>query len=236
MARDDQGTPLAAADRVREDGAFSRQPTSWRLRGRKVYPHHTDGLLQATVAGGQPSSQNRTIRRWVKAGATFVAQIDVMNLNAAELGALLWLLDLPEDHFLRLGGGKPLGFGSVRVKVSGSELRTGAELRPRYESLRGLAMTCNQAELRRAAVEVYRGEIERRYGAPFEAVRFIGAFLNAVRGLPNVHYPTELGRSAADGKGYAWFVNNAGAERTGKAQSLGALHESPPPMLHENGS
>ncbi len=29
----------------------------------------------------------------------------------------MWLLDLPAEHFLRLGLGKPFGFGSVRAKV-----------------------------------------------------------------------------------------------------------------------
>jgi len=236
MARDDQGTPLVAADSVREQGAFSRQPTSWRLRGRKVYPHHTDGMLKATFAGTEQSTQNRTIKRWVKPGAIFLAQIDVINLNRAELGALLWLLDLPEKHFLRLGSGKPLGFGSVKIRVTGSELRTGAELRPRYESLWGRAITPEQAQLRGAAICAYRSEIEQRYGAQFEDVRFISGFLNAVRGLSNIHYPTELGRSVADRKSYGWFVNNARAEAAGKAQSLGALYECPVRMVQENSS
>ena len=53
----------------------------------------------------------------MKPRAAFTAVIDVINLNIAELGVLLWLLNLPDKHYHRIGGGKPLGFGSVRISI-----------------------------------------------------------------------------------------------------------------------
>jgi len=35
-----------------------------------------------------------------------------------ELGALLWVLDLPEGHHHKIGMGKPLGLGSVAIELN----------------------------------------------------------------------------------------------------------------------
>ena len=55
----------------------------------------------------------------------FGFDLHVTNLSRVELGALLWLLALPSDHFHRLGGGKPLGFGSVRLEMTEAVLHDG---------------------------------------------------------------------------------------------------------------
>ena len=80
-------------------------------------------------------SQNRSIREWVKPGTEFTAVIDVVNLNIAELGVLLWLLNLPNDAHYRLGGGKPLGFGSAKISIACVDLATGAARAERYRIL-----------------------------------------------------------------------------------------------------
>lgn len=45
-------------------------------------------------------------------------------LELVELGALLWLLDLPKEHYHRLGGGKPFGFGSVKLSIDSDKTKT----------------------------------------------------------------------------------------------------------------
>jgi CRISPR-associated protein (TIGR03986 family) len=124
-----------------------------RLQGRKAYPHHArldpahwddaaqdqtqkprpDGTYQEyRRAGGERDDQNRSMRGWVRPGATFAFDVHVTNLSDVELGALLWLLGLPADgnrhRFHRVGGGKPLGFGSVSLKIEEAALATGADL------------------------------------------------------------------------------------------------------------
>lgn len=85
----------------------------------------------------QRDDQNRSITSWVKPQTIFEFDIDVTNLSSVELGALLWLLELPVNHFHRLGGGKPLGFGSVSLAVNweASDLRRGEDWRVFYNEL-----------------------------------------------------------------------------------------------------
>ncbi len=92
-------------------------------------------------------SQNRSITEWIVPGTVFTAEIDVMNLNKAELGALLWLLDLPHfanqgantarncDYFHRIGAGKPLGFGSVKITLASLDLKNGQARKNEFKSL-----------------------------------------------------------------------------------------------------
>ena len=83
-----------------------------------------DGTFQIDTRekGEQPDDQNRSIQGWVKTGTRFFLEIDVTNLSRVELGALLFLLTLPPGHHHRLGGGKPLGFGSVRLEIADPRL------------------------------------------------------------------------------------------------------------------
>jgi len=144
-AQDHQGTPLQKGF-AKENGYKSDHQG---LRGRKVYPHHqglpTDYWVNPSEDrtneaknghyqeyrhpdnnGEERNKQNRSMKNWVKEGVDFKFEIDVINLSEIELGALLYLLKLPEIHFHRLGGGKPLGFGSVRLDLieEKTDLRT----------------------------------------------------------------------------------------------------------------
>lgn len=83
---------------------------------------------------GKPKadSQNRFIKGWIKPNTVFEASLYVQNLQSEELGGLLWLLTLndgigdgDEKHHFRLGHGKPLGFGSVKVEIDKERLVNG---------------------------------------------------------------------------------------------------------------
>ena len=140
-----------------------------KLRGRKVYLHHT----LAHLANGeernrywdehqgaemsvlpeyrQPSGekqctgQNRSITGWIPKGTVFRFDIKVENLTREELGALLELLDLSQRQcYFRLGFAKPLGLGSVALSIqwNGEEplpFMTGEDFRERYCKLDGPA-------------------------------------------------------------------------------------------------
>jgi CRISPR-associated protein (TIGR03986 family) len=54
-------------------------------------------------------------RSWVRPGVTFEVTLFVDGVPEAELGALLWLLTREDAAPLRLGAGKPYGFGVVRA-------------------------------------------------------------------------------------------------------------------------
>ena len=164
----------------------------------------------------------------VKPGCRFVFDIHVTNLSKVELGALLYFLQLPKNHFHRFGGGKPLGFGSVRLSVTDCELMTEDALRERYCSWDSISKLDNISE---DAVAVFRDAVHRAYGqnhqGSFEQIPFIKAFLRACTGFDDhlpIHYPrtTESGQPGPPnpkGESFKWFVANE------KSAARCALHD-----------
>ena len=221
------------------------------LRGRKVYPHHHHNSISESHWENpmtdrtqekqgpwqeyrRPDSeklrdeQNRSMLGWVKPGCRFVFDIHVTNLSKVELGALLYFLQLPKNHFHRFGGGKPLGFGSVRLSVTDCELMTEDALRERYCSWDSISKFDNISE---DAVAVFRDAVHRAYGqnhqGSFEQIPFIKAFLRACTGFDDhlpIHYPrtTESGQPGPPnpkGESFKWFVANE------KSAARCALHD-----------
>jgi CRISPR-associated protein (TIGR03986 family) len=103
------------------------------LRGHKLYWHRSQqALVQAQIdaANSQADARNKkdqdssqiTTLEPVGAGATFAFTIHFENLSSVELGALLWALELPgpagENYCHKVGMGKPVGLGSVKVAAT----------------------------------------------------------------------------------------------------------------------
>jgi CRISPR-associated protein (TIGR03986 family) len=211
------------------------------LRGRKVYPHHAglpDGhwdnpttdrtqaqgiyrqeYRRAAFRGRDRDDQNRSVQSWVKPETIFSIVIDVTNLSQVELGALLWLLSLEEGHYHRLGGGKPLGFGSVRLKIRDIEVGNGQAWTRFYGSLaatgvkdEGTILSPADAEFG-AAVAKFKRAVAEAYGSgeSFETVPFIAAFLQAAQGFADglpMHYPRAGEAIDPQGENYQWFSAN----------------------------
>ena len=142
VAEDDQGTPQTNG-LSKEEAGYSNGKG---LRGRKHYSHHK-GLEPdknkakdywdpsknqnqeyiRTDRIGDP--QNRSVNGWIKSETEFEATLYVQNLQCEEIGALLWLLTLndnlgedDEKHYFKLGYGKPLGFGSIKIEIDENRL------------------------------------------------------------------------------------------------------------------
>jgi len=174
----------------------------------------------------QRDDQNRSITGWVKPQTVFEFEIDVTNLSSVELGALLWLLDLPANHFHRLGGGKPLGFGSVSLAVDwdASDLRRGEDWQALYRTLNETETPDRSAA--RGCVRVFEDAVAAAYGnGDINRVSFIAAFKRCAKGFEDgkpIHYPRSLQggqpRDSAisphpEGKAFEWFVANEREER-----------------------
>ena len=99
------------------------------IRGHKLYWHRWndsqsidavkeqkdhDGLLNDLLSPN-PKDTQHTIMTPIKSGVTFKGRIRFEGLADIELGALLWALNLPEGCAHRLGMGKSLGLGSIRI-------------------------------------------------------------------------------------------------------------------------
>ena len=173
-----------------------------RIRGPKVYPHHCE-FAEATWRSSEPSNQNRSITGWVKPETSFDLKIHVENLTRVELGALVWLLSLPPDHYLRMGLGKPLGFGSVRA-----EILPNATLVADGPALAASLTAWDSPPPAAFELDVAKREFEAAITAANPTL--LQAFLKAAAGFPGspVHYPRLATQRAGDGEQYRWFVAN----------------------------
>jgi CRISPR-associated protein (TIGR03986 family) len=208
---------LGKKDGTAQNLGLSKKETGYgngkRIRGPKVYPHHKGLEASVTVAKFKSNSrksfanendqtnQNRSISSWVKPGSDFQFTIYFENLSQFELGALLWLLRLPDDHYLRLGLGKPLGFGSVHLKVvqETTKIYQGSEL---IDSLRFTRVAAAiKSEDYRVFEELFVGVISN-----FNP-KLLRSFAIACMGIDGkVHYPRLAGEP--DNEHYHWFMKN----------------------------
>lgn len=228
---DKDGGPLRSVGRTPADG-YPAEPGRRRLRGRKVYLTHAEVLagqpgaeeywnpearpdVPVPLAAGsryraflRPADAEDTeldtwISGWVKPDTVFRVTLLVDNLSTVELGALLWLLDLPGDASMKLGLGKPLGFGAVRMAVDweATRLYHGDRLRQRYEMI-GPTAEPEPADRLRGLVDHY-DQLLRRH-----LPRVRDEFLTAARGFTGVpvHYPRRTEKPT--GKSFEWFTNN----------------------------
>lgn len=189
------------------------------LRGRKVYPHHAnlpkdywttqDGLREYLRPNGEQDSQNRSIEGWVKPKTVFEFDVNFTNLSKVELGAFIWLLDLPENHFHRFGGGKPYGFGSVKLEITGSDVRDGKDLKTFYMLLD------DREEGKLDEIKVKKLKDDFKVIADSEFPTIIKSFLHSCQGFADkpTHYPRKNKKPNEDGKSFEWFVANSKIER-----------------------
>jgi len=223
------------------------------LRGRKAYWHHSalpDGYwdlplqdrtsVASTNPGyhqeyrrpphpekGERDSQNRSIRRWIAPGSTATLTLHLTNASLEDIGALLYLASLPEDCHLRMGGGKPLGFGSVRLELAGGEetalhLANGEAWKTYYESL-SEADPAWRRDLTTMAKDRFFEAMADAFGKPsegsaskrFQSLDFVRHFVAASRGPRDglaIHYPRVTPSSEPEGKNFEWFVENERVE------------------------
>jgi len=88
---------------------------SGRIRGHKLYWQKANANYLHHDQRS-PNSQVSPIKTLSK-GSTFTGTIRFTNLTDAELGALLFALDLPPDCRHKIGMGKPIGLGTVKLTV-----------------------------------------------------------------------------------------------------------------------
>ena len=93
------------------------------ISGRKFYWHHKS-VDEKNFEKVMPSQRNVVVRP-VKSGKKFAGRIYFNDLNKGELDRLMWVLTMggSSEHGHKIGMGKPIGLGSVRLKVDNVSLR-----------------------------------------------------------------------------------------------------------------
>jgi len=110
------GTPLLWTPARGGHGLPPRYLERDRAKGRKFYRH------ARPPSGVDP-------RACIKSGAELPLRIHFLNLSETELGVLLTALGQHPDHPfpIKLGGGKPVGLGSVQIILNRVTLLQGAD-------------------------------------------------------------------------------------------------------------
>jgi CRISPR-associated protein (TIGR03986 family) len=194
------------------------------------------GRVVRSDKGSLQDDQNRSITDWIREGTSFTVRIDVDDVSDVELGALLWLLRMPEGAMLKLGYGKPLGFGSVRVEldVEASSVMRGSKLRESYVHLRPTTIDGDaNAEILETCFQEFRTVVARAAGTTSpESTVALKSFLQFATGDPGlvVHYPRvrPVGhdREIPVPPGipsYKWFVENERNEKRSLPSGLAPL-------------
>lgn len=131
---------------------------SSRLRGRKLYWHHDPD--PACFPPGNENRKTQSCLHPLAAGARGRFVIHVNRLTDSELGCLLEALELRKGCAHKLGMGRSLGFGSVRVSIVAANL---ADSRQKYLSLadrlQGGEAKPMQEEKRRELRRVFRDHV-----------------------------------------------------------------------------
>ncbi|MHA1439594.1 MAG: TIGR03986 family type III CRISPR-associated RAMP protein [Promethearchaeota archaeon] len=88
------------------------------IRGYKIYWHrNTPETRNYGWSEGKVEEDNQHVSiKPIREGVIFESKIRFENLLEIELGALLFVLDLPDNCYHKLGMGKPLGLGSIKIK------------------------------------------------------------------------------------------------------------------------
>ncbi len=227
---DDERKQPGAAETIGYDGPNE-------LRGRKVYRHHGAALnrLEFERAGNHKDHQNRSVRGVRAPGNVFEFTISFHNLAPVELGALLWTLNIENDGCrFRLGYAKPLGFGSVLIKVKNVEF---LELDRRYHSLEESGRrTAARPEIDKL-LERFESSMVRCYGLPCRQLPNIKDLLVLLREPKDalrvhIHYPRTGDKPDPEGKNFEWFVANKAKSTT--PSKAGKNYELKPPGNEES--
>jgi CRISPR-associated protein (TIGR03986 family) len=177
-------------------------------KGKRYYQEYRRPTLKERGQDKTRDNQNRSILGWIKPDTKFHFKIHISNLSSVELGALLWLLNLDEKSYHRLGSAKPLGFGSVHLQIKDLELQEGQNWAKFYENLSESQIAPLNVETH---IEAYKQAIKKAYGRTFDNVSFIKAFKVALRGFKTglpVHYPRQDEKPNPQGESFKWFGEN----------------------------
>ncbi len=98
---------------VRYDDRFEEGAKVGKLRGRKFYFHHQ--IKDKYAYTKDTDRMNSTVELLTE--GTFKFTVDFHNLTDYELGLLLYSLELESDLHHKLGMGKSLGLGSVKITI-----------------------------------------------------------------------------------------------------------------------
>jgi len=217
VERASDGSPIAFDDGVKsKEIRFDDQKVERAaklLRGRAIFLRPK--LSDIAPARKDKDDQNRSITSVIPPSTQFTFQIHISDARPVDLGALLWLLEGGnEDRAISFGFGKPLGYGSVKMRLSSSELQTTAQLK---ESWLNWDEPTSEQKVVAECVQAFKDATVAAYGVDsFDSAAHIAAYVAATEdptGKLPIHYPREAQRRDPEGKNFKWFTANEKIDR-----------------------
>lgn len=172
-----------------------------KLRGRKYYWHQYNVKLSKGI---EKTELNKTVRP-VKKGVTFKGKVFYDGVSQKQLNQLLWILNngnhTKEEEGLayKLGGGKPLGLGSVTLQVE--------RIIERNISLEENHLCYKENEILKEEIKI-PSYLEAGFLPEFKKVFFKMSSLHAADGMKITYPRTEAQKEGRMKEGYLWFAEN----------------------------
>lgn len=196
-----------------------------QIRGRKFYWHHSnpDPYIPKDKEGDPDFVSNRNVAvRPLKEKVSFEFKVYFNDITESELKRLLWVLTIgnKKENAHKIGMGKPIGLGSVQVKIEGVSVRvismTGETIQYKIED-------------RLEQYKDFTTITEKELGCSPEVME---EFLMLTR-LENpfakiIAYPANVGEK----ENYRWFMENKKIRGTGTNP---IIEKSLPPLNSVNG-
>lgn len=181
-----------------------------KLRGRKFYYNHKIEMLD--YKSSNKNKQNTSVQLLMKGKFNFT--IDFYNLDNIELGLLLYALQLEPGMLHKLGMGKPLGLGSVKINITQLDL---IERKNRYLRILEKGETPYTDDNLKNKIEEFisdfkqeqaKNEPKKHEFDKFSYIRDIKAVLNDNPTAYPIKYPSAKRNN--ESYGYEWFSKHKG--------------------------
>ncbi len=195
------------------------------IMGRKFYWHH-HGLAAPPYIDEREATERHVCVRPVKPGVTFAFRVYFNRTFLTEMGALIWTLThgFSQEHGHKMGMGKPVGLGSVKIRMKSLNVRRMSLKRTLHYSVE------DETELGQAVA------LEAFLGCAPETLDAYKTVTKLNPGIANIRYPQnddegrfgEVNPDAA----FLWFSANKQVAQ-GSSMINPILHQSLPAPVNE---
>ncbi|MEJ9152468.1 TIGR03986 family type III CRISPR-associated RAMP protein [Bacillus smithii] len=192
------------------------------VRGRKFYWHSNKNPIWQNYTGNNDEKLNNLncAIRPLNKGIRFTFRIYFEQITEEELKRLLWTLSIggnESSHCHKIGMGKPIGLGSIKIKVDQVKIRkiqiTGGTIQ-------------YQEEERTFSLK----ELEETIDLDSKQVREFLKITDFNHSNMNITYPKGINIKDQEEAGHIWFAGNRKIESEGKPK----IHKSLPHILEED--
>lgn len=179
------------------------------IRGRKIFWHHKDKqdihdqnqLEMSNIINRNASDSQSSLIRPLLSGNNFKGKIQFNNLTASELGALMYALG-QERTLHKIGAGKPLGMGSIKITKKDLYLENKEKKYSAFET----SFNCQEFD---TFITQYKNDIKNKIGQSFENIKFIKEYIKyseCMMDFSKENYPTFSGGTGNNT--LEWFMAN----------------------------